>query len=37
MITADADGNYDKLLDFVDAKTGENYFIPPDSIIQRFG
>ena len=37
MITADADGNYDKLLDFVDAKTGENYFIAPDSIIQRFG
>ena len=37
MITAYDDGNYAKLLDFVDAKTGENYFIAPDSIIQRFG
>jgi putative iron-dependent peroxidase len=36
MITADDNGNYDKLLDFVDAVSGENYFIPPDSVIQRF-
>ncbi len=34
MITADEDGNYDKLLDFVDAKTGTNYFIPPAAFFE---
>ncbi|MBE1277233.1 Dyp-type peroxidase [Enterovibrio baiacu] len=33
MITADEDGNYDRLLDYVEAKTGANYFIPPQSFI----
>ncbi|EOD81382.1 putative dye-decolorizing peroxidase [Grimontia indica] len=32
MITADENGDYDKLLDFVEAKTGTNYFVPS----QRF-
>lgn len=34
MITADEDGNYDKLLDFVDAVTGSNYFVPPVGFIK---
>jgi len=37
MITADADGNYDKLLDFVIAKTGANYFVPPQSFLDNIG
>jgi len=33
MITADENGNYDHLLDFVIAKTGTNYFVPPQSFL----
>lgn len=33
MITADENGNYDKLLDFVIAKTGTNYFVPPQKFL----
>ncbi len=33
MIYADKQGYYDKLLDFVEAKTGTNYFVPPASFI----
>lgn len=33
MITADADGNYDHLLDFVDAHTGGAYFVPPQAFL----
>lgn len=36
MITADKDGNYDKLLDFVTAKTGANYFVPPASFFDDY-
>ncbi|PKF50417.1 Dyp-type peroxidase [Enterovibrio nigricans] len=37
MITADENGDYDKLLDFVEAKTGNSYFIPSQSFIdERF-
>jgi putative iron-dependent peroxidase len=36
MITADSEGDYDRLLDFVDAKTGANYFVPPQSFIDSF-
>lgn len=35
MITADEFGNYDKLLDFVVAKTGSNYFVPPQSFLDE--
>lgn len=33
MIIADADGNYDHLLDFVDARSGAAYFVPPLALI----
>lgn len=33
MITADADGNYDHLLDFVTATTGAMYFVPPQAFL----
>lgn len=36
MITADENGNYDRLLDFVDAKTGTNYFVPPQTLLEEF-
>lgn len=36
MITADADGNYDKLLDFVTAETGCVFFVPPGAFIDQF-
>ncbi len=36
MITADQDGNYDKLLDFVVAETGLNLFVPPRAFIARY-
>ncbi|WP_325894436.1 Dyp-type peroxidase [Grimontia sp. NTOU-MAR1] len=37
MITADENGDYDKLLDFVEAKTGTNYFVPSQRFIdERF-
>lgn len=35
MITADENGNYDKLLDFVIAKTGANYFVPPQNFLDE--
>lgn len=37
MITADAAGNYDKLLDFVDPQTGTNYFVPAAAFLDEFG
>jgi len=37
MITADASGDYDRLLDFVEAKTGTNYFVPPQAFLDGFG
>ena len=37
MITADADGNYDHLLDFVDARSGAAYFVPPAEFLDAFG
>jgi len=36
MIHADEDGAYDHLLDFVDAVTGTNYFIPPQSLLDDY-
>jgi len=36
MITADEDGDYDRLLDFVEARTGTNYFIPPKPFLEQF-
>ncbi|CAA0105774.1 putative deferrochelatase/peroxidase YfeX [BD1-7 clade bacterium] len=36
MIYADENGHYDKLLDYVDAKTGANYFVPPISFLQQY-
>ncbi|WP_394209580.1 Dyp-type peroxidase [Enterovibrio calviensis] len=35
MIYADDNGDYDRLLDFVEAKTGANYFIPSQSFIDE--
>ena len=37
MITADELGNYDRLLDFVEAKSGANYFVPPQTFLDSFG
>ena len=37
MITADASGDYDRLLDFVEAQTGTNYFVPPQAFLDSFG
>lgn len=36
MLVADENGDYDKLLDFVDAATGANYFVPPKEFIRSF-
>jgi putative iron-dependent peroxidase len=36
MIIADEDGNYDRLLDFVEAKTGTNYFVPSEAFLEQF-
>jgi putative iron-dependent peroxidase len=36
MITADDNGDYDRLLDFIVAKTGTNYFVPPQTLIDQF-
>ncbi len=36
MITADDDGNYDRLLDFVEAQTGTNYFVPSRTFLDQF-
>jgi len=33
MVTADADGHYDRLLDFVTARTGTAYFVPPAALV----
>lgn len=35
MIFADKNGDYDRLLDFVEAKTGANYFMPPQTFIEE--
>ncbi len=35
MIIADEDGNYDRLLDFVEAKTGNLYFMPSVSLLEE--
>lgn len=37
MITADSDGNYDRLLDFVEAKTGNIFFCPSMTLIEMLG
>lgn len=34
MITADAEGHYDHLLDFVETQTGAAYFVPPASFLE---
>jgi len=34
MIIADDNGDYDRLLDFVEAKTGTNYFVPPRAFLE---
>ncbi|MCB9139435.1 MAG: Dyp-type peroxidase [Caldilineaceae bacterium] len=36
MIIADEDGNYDHLLDFADAVTGMNFFVPPKAFVDQF-
>ncbi|MGI2261284.1 Dyp-type peroxidase [Shewanella sp. GXUN23E] len=36
MITADENGHYDRLLDFVEAKTGTLYFIPSKTFLAQF-
>lgn len=36
MIFADDDGNYDRLLDFVDAQTGGLYFMPSLTFLEQF-
>ncbi|HMB76809.1 MAG TPA: Dyp-type peroxidase [Kiloniellaceae bacterium] len=36
MILADEDGNYDRLLDFVEARSGANYFVPPQPFLDSF-
>lgn len=37
MITADENGDYDRLLDFVEATTGANYFVPSRAFLDSFG
>jgi len=37
MIIADDNGDYDHLLDFVEARTGANYFVPSRSFLGRYG
>ena len=36
MIYADEEGHYDRLLDFVDAKTGGLYFMPSKPFLAQF-
>ncbi|KJF82139.1 Dyp-type peroxidase [Photobacterium angustum] len=36
MIYADENGNYDRLLDFVEAKTGTHYFVPSQALMNTF-
>ncbi|PSV27816.1 MULTISPECIES: Dyp-type peroxidase [unclassified Photobacterium] len=36
MIYADENGNYDRLLDFVEAKTGTHYFVPSQTLMNTF-
>lgn len=36
MIYADENGHYDRLLDFVDAKTGSNYFVLSQTLLNSF-
>ena len=36
MINADANGHYDRLLDFVEARTGCLYFVPSQSFLDQF-
>lgn len=36
MFVADEDGAYDHLLDFTDAVTGTNYFVPPQTLLDQF-
>ncbi|VAW02561.1 Predicted dye-decolorizing peroxidase (DyP), YfeX-like subgroup [hydrothermal vent metagenome] len=36
MITADENGDYDRLLDFVEAVTGTNYFVPSRTFLEQF-
>ncbi len=36
MVTADENGDYDRLLDFVEAVTGTNYFVPPQRFLDQF-
>jgi len=36
MITADENGDYDRLLDFVEAVTGTNYFVPSQRLLEQF-
>lgn len=36
MIAADENGDYDRLLDFIVAKTGTNDFVPPRPLIEQF-
>ena len=36
MITADDNGDYDRLLDFVEARSGANYFVPPQRFLDGF-
>ncbi len=35
MITEDENGDYDRLLDFVVAETGTNYFVPPKHFLEQ--
>jgi porphyrinogen peroxidase len=35
MIEADQNGDYDRLLDYVDAETGTNYFVPPQTLLDE--
>jgi putative iron-dependent peroxidase len=36
MITADENGDYDRLLDFTEARTGTNYFVPSQAFLEGF-
>lgn len=36
MVFADSNGHYDRLLDFVEAKTGTNYFIVSQTLLDTF-
>lgn len=37
MILADEKGDYDRLLDFVEARSGVHYFVPPQGFLESFG